>query len=117
MGFYEQALAALGGNDREHFLIALAFGVAFAARGEYAEAGNDEMHALIALRSVNEMMIVITDQIKSSRSGKPAYPDDAFLRVLKDNAAIGGSENVFFWALENAIDDLKSRRRGPEPAG
>ncbi len=98
------ALAILGGSERLRFLVALAAGISFAARGQYVEAGYDEAHALRALRHVNEMMIVATVQLQSSMAQKPAYPDEAFLEVLADHASMGHCREVLGSALKEAID-------------
>lgn len=107
MGIRERALAVLGGPDRHVFLAALAANLAFAARGEYSEAGQDEAHVLHALRAVNEMLIVATKQITSSLKRKPAYPDDAFLQALADKSTAGGAQHVLRRAMAEAVKELQ----------
>jgi hypothetical protein len=99
----DQALAVLAGPFREKFLIALTGGLAMSGRGEYVEAGNDEAHALAALRALNELMIVVTKQLISSRAGRPAYPDEAFLTVLAEKSATGHIEHALDRALRAAL--------------
>jgi hypothetical protein len=111
MNIREQALAALGGPSRENFLNALAGGLAMSGRGEYVEAGNDEAHALTALRTHNEMMITVTTQMITSRAGSPAYRDEAFLRALSERAAIGHVGHVLRRALLAGLSGSTSRVR------
>jgi len=102
-GLREHVLTVLSGRNRDQFLAALVEALALAGRGEYAEAGHTEAHTLAALRSLNEMMIVIGKQLRSSLAGNSAYPDEAFVQVLVDNATIGHIEPVLQWALKEAV--------------
>jgi hypothetical protein len=98
-----EALAILSSSKRIRFLVALAAGIPFAARGQYVEMGHDEAHAVRALRHVNEMMIVATKQLQSSMAQKPAYPDEAFLKALAEHATMGQCREVLGSALSEAI--------------
>jgi hypothetical protein len=75
-----------------------------AARGEYVEAGKGPDHALSALRAINEMHIVVAAQLQSAVRDGAAYPDQAFIDVLVDNARIGRVEHALNWALGQALD-------------
>ena len=95
-------MVMLSGELRVRFLAALAASLALAARGEYLEAGRTEAHALAALRAVNEMLIVVGKQLRSSLAGRREYPDDAFMRVLAESSKVGHVEHVLQWALKEA---------------
>jgi hypothetical protein len=98
----EHATVLLSGQLRDRFLAALAASLALAARGEYLEAGRSETQALGVLRAVNEMLIVVGKQLRSSLAGRREYPDDAFMRVLAENSKTGHVEHVLQWALKEA---------------
>ena len=102
-GIRDSALALLSGPKRDRFLAALVGAIALAGRGEYTEAGNSEAHALAALRAINETVIVIGKQLRSSVAGRSAYPDEAFIQVLTENAAMGHVESVLQWAIREAV--------------
>ncbi len=102
-GIRDQALAVLSGPNRDRFLVALVSAIALAGRGQYTEAGNSEAHALAALRAINEMVIVVGKQLRSSLAARSAYPDEAFMQVLAENAAIGHVEPVLRWAIREAV--------------
>jgi hypothetical protein len=107
---HDQTLAVLAGPDRLRYLAILADHVTLRARGEYLEAGhNDEARALAALRALNEVMIVVAKQLKSSMTGKPAYPDGAFLEVILEQGAIGGSEGAVRDALAYAMKEFQGQ--------
>lgn len=106
----DEALVILAGPSRQRFLVALSGHVTLRARAEYIEAGhNDERQALAALRAINEVMIVIVKQLKSTMDGKPAYPDEAFLQVISEKAAIGGCEEVVRAALIYAVKEMQGQ--------
>jgi hypothetical protein len=102
-------LHMLASGQRSQFLASLADALPLAARGEYAEAGHSSEHALASLRAVNEMMIVIGAQLVSSLNRQPsAYPDEAFLDVLLENAVIGDCRHVLAWALQRAVSKVEN---------
>lgn len=75
-----RSLQLLAGPDRIRFLARLAGSLVLAARGEYVEAGQSVDRAWVALRAVNEMVLVISAQLTSAAEGRdPAYPDAASL--------------------------------------
>ena len=106
VGVWEKALAILASDNRCSFLASLASALPMAARGEYMEAGGSREHAISSLRAVNEMMLVVATQLKSSLEGEPAYPDNAFLRALADHARAEGSQRVLSWALAQAVNGV-----------
>lgn len=97
------AVSALDGRTRQQFLADLGGALCLAARGEYAEAGNDAEHTSSALRAINEMSIVIAAQLRSALRDGAAYPDRTFVDVLVENAHIGHVEHVLSWALQRAL--------------
>ena len=68
-GVQAAAANALASGDRQRFLADLTGAPGLAERGEYAEAGNDPGHALRALRTVNEMFIVVAAQLRPGQRG------------------------------------------------
>ena len=98
----------LAGSSRQDFLLALADNITLRARGEYVETGNSQNHTLAALRALNEVMIVVVTQARSSTRCKPAYPDDAFLRVIVEKASAGKCEHVVKAALADALRQIRS---------
>ena len=101
--YADAAAHALGSPARLHFLADLAGALGLAARGEYVEAGNGPEHALGALRAINEMHIVVAAQLQSAVRDGAAYPDQAFIDVLAENARIGHVEHALNWAFGRAV--------------
>lgn len=106
-----RSLQLLAGPDRIRFLARLAGSLVLAARGEYVEAGQSVDRAWVALRAVNEMVLVISAQLTSAAEGRdPAYPDAAFLDVLLEKADVGQCRHALAWAITQAVEAVGGQR-------
>lgn len=88
------------------FLSALGWHLGISARGSYVEAGIASIDAIERLESMNEVLIVVLAQLRSSSRGEPAYPDDVMLDVLSEKARVSGRQGDLRWAVERTLEDL-----------
>lgn len=89
------------------FLSALGWHLGVAARGSYVEAGVSREDSIKQLESLNEVLIVVLEQLRSLPKGAPAYPNDAILDVLAEKAVVGTRSGDLRWAVERALQDIE----------
>lgn len=106
----DDARRALASGRRELFLGHLLYWLGMAGRGVYVEAGNTVEQCARSLRCHNELLLVMATQLLATlREDTSGYPDDAFLKVLGEKAAIGGCDELLRWLLGNALQSLRAK--------
>lgn len=85
-------------------LARLAYWLAMAARGSYAEAGESPEASRLKLRSFNELFLIVGNQTLALQGSASGYPDDAFVRAMLEQARVGDIEEPFVWAIRRALN-------------
>lgn len=88
------------------FLSALGWHLGVSARASYVEAGVPPGDAIERVESLNEVLVVVLEQLRSLSRGEPAYPDEVLLDVLSEKAKVGGRSGDLRWAVERALQDV-----------
>jgi hypothetical protein len=105
----EQSAKLLASALRIPFLLALSSELTIAARYSYVQAGLTPDASQQALRCVNELQIVVLKQLAAAVLGRrAAYPDQSFLTVLEETAALGLCDERLRDSLRLAIDTVQA---------
>lgn len=89
----EELRRGIEGPNRVQVLLKFAQELTIAGRASYPGAGLTIPESQEALQCINELQIVALKQLAASVVGTlPAYPDDAFIEVLEEKAALRACE-------------------------
>ncbi|MGH1376124.1 MAG: hypothetical protein ACRBCK_07230 [Alphaproteobacteria bacterium] len=95
-------------EDRQRILSNLLVRFTMLSRSNYTEADLKLTTSLPKLRASNEIVHVLSKQLKSEIDNQQlAYPYDALMEVLKDHAKVGNIEDI----LRASMDALKDLPR------
>jgi len=104
MGGREAVIAALLSDKRQEFLGQLVHQLSqYGARAHYPVPWDQPAESVTALVSVNELIIVASEQLVAAQHGERAYPDDAMVTLLFEIAEKGDCLYDLRFALYRAL--------------
>lgn len=85
----KQAYCSLPSPARAQFLARLLYGSSVWARSQYPEIQSQPTASVAGLRAFNELVHVVSDQLRAILEDDPArYPDDVFFDILVEQACM-----------------------------
>ena len=102
-------IGSLSPHLQTEFFLAFASNLTIAARGHY-DPSEADVHAIGALKGINEIVHQILGRVHAAGSGSAGYPIETLFDLIDEEAEGSGTQAEVEWAAERACEAILEGR-------